>query len=51
MYSRVVLSLFLGAVGQAAARLELPLYPDRGVVGPPHCPYHVVVVPHCAREI
>ena len=42
---------FYGAVGQAAVRPELPLYPDRGVVGPPHYPDHVVVVPHCAREV
>ena len=42
---------FCGAVGQAAVRPELPLYPDRVVAGRPPCLDHVVVVPHYAREI
>ena len=43
---------FFVAAGQAAVRLELPLYPDREVVGPPHCPDRVVVGrPHYAREV
>ena len=29
---------FYEALGQAAIRPELPLYPDHVVVGPPHCP-------------
>ena len=38
---------FYGAVGQAAVRPELPLYPDReGGVGQPPCLDHVVAVPH-----
>ena len=43
---------FYEAVGQAAVRPELPLYPDHVVVGPPHCPDRVVVDrPHYAREV
>ena len=42
---------FYEAVGQAVVRPELSFYPDRGVVGPPHYPDHVVVGPHCAREV
>ena len=38
--------------GRAAVRLELPLYPDHEVVGPPHCPDRVVVDrPHYAEEV
>ena len=42
---------FCEAVGRAVVQPELPFYPYRGVVGPPHYPDHVVVVPHCAREV
>ena len=42
---------FYEVVGQAAFRPELPLYPGRGVAGPPPCLDHVVVVPHYAREM
>ena len=41
-----------GEVGRAAIRLELPLYPDRVVVGQPHCPDRMVVgQSHCARVV
>ena len=33
---------FYVEVGRAAVRLELALYPDRVVVGQPHCPDRVV---------
>ena len=42
---------FCEAVGRAVVRPELPFYPDRGVVGPPHYPDHVVVGLHCVREV
>ena len=43
---------FFVAAGRAAVRLELPLYPDPEVVGPPHCPDLVVFGrPHYAREV
>ena len=42
---------FCEAVGRAVVRPELSLYPDRGVVGPPHYPDRVVVGPHCVREV
>ena len=42
---------FYEAVGRAIVRHELPFYPDRGVVGPPHYHDHVGVGPHCAREV
>ena len=42
---------FCEAVGRAIVRPELLFYPDRGVVGPPHCPDLVVVVPHYARDL
>ena len=43
---------FYVAVGWAAVRPELPLYPDRVVVGLPHCPDRVVVDrPHYVREV
>ena len=52
MYSPELFYLcFYEAVGRAAVRPELPFYPSRGVVDPPHYPDHVVVVPHCAREV
>ena len=38
---------FYEAVGQAIVRPELSLYPDRVVVGPPHCPDRVVVDRPC----
>ena len=41
---------FCKAVGQAAIRPELPLYPGRGVAGRPPYLDHVVVVLHYARE-
>ena len=44
MYDPEVFCLyFYVAVRQAAARPELPLYPDHVVDGPPHCPDRVVV--------
>ena len=43
---------FYVVVGRAAVRPELPRYPDRVVVGPPHCPDRVVVgQPHYVREV
>ena len=39
------------AVGRAVVRPELSFYPDREVVGPPHCPDLVVVVPPYARDL
>ena len=43
---------FYMAVGRAAIRLELPLYPDHEVLGPPHCPNRVVFSrPHYAWEV
>ena len=33
---------FFVVARRAAVRLELPLYPDHEVVGPPHCPDRVV---------
>ena len=43
---------FFLAAGWAAVRLELPLYPDHEVVGPPHCPDRVVFhQSHYAREV
>ena len=43
---------FYEAVGQAAVRPELPLYPDHVVVRPPHCPDRVVVDrPHYPGEV
>ena len=39
------------AVGQAVVRPESSFYPDRGVVGPLHCPDLVVVVPPYARDL
>ena len=42
---------FYEAVGLAAVRPVLLLYPGRGVAGRPPCLDHVVVVPHYAREM
>ena len=43
---------FYVAVGRAAVRPELPLYPDHVVVSPPDCPDRVVVDRlHYAREV
>ena len=42
---------FCEVVEWAVVRPELPLYPDRRVVGPPHYPDRVVVGPHCVREV
>ena len=43
---------FFMAAGRAAVRLELPLYPDHEVVGPPHYLDRVVFGrPHYAREV
>ena len=52
MYGRGLIYLCLcDEAGWAGVRLELPLYPDHEVVGPPHCPDRVVFGrPHYARE-
>ena len=42
---------FCEAVGRAVVRPDLPLYLDRGVVGLPYYPDHMVVGPHCVREV
>ena len=42
---------FYEAVGRAAVRPVLPLYPDRVVAGRSPRLDHVVVIPHYAREM
>ena len=38
-------------VVRAVVQPELPFYLDREVVGPPHYPDRMVVIPHYAREV
>ena len=53
MYDPELFCLYFSLVlGWAAIRLQLSLYPDHEVVGPPHCPDRVVFGrPHYAREV
>ena len=51
MYDPELFCLYFFMAAGRAVRLELPLYPDQEVVGPPHCPDLVVVVPHYAGDL